>query len=133
MKIRKFEDLPVWELSVILTKDIYILTGEGKFGKDFALRDQIRRAIISVSSNIVEGFEKSNNNEFIRFLRISKGSIGESRSQLYIALAIGYISQKQFDEFNVRMENLAGQIGGLISYLEKCRSQGKFVRKKLIN
>lgn len=68
-----------------------------KFNKDFKLRDQVRGAIISVSSNIVEGFEKNNNNEFIRFFKIAKGSVGEVRNQLFIALAVGYISQAQFD------------------------------------
>ena len=65
MKILKFEDLEIWKLSLKITKAIYDLTSEGKFSKDFGLRDQIRRAMISVSSNIVEGFEKRNNNEFI--------------------------------------------------------------------
>lgn len=63
MKIEKFEDLEIWKLSLKITKDIYDLTSKGKFAKDFGLRDQIRRAIVSVSSNIVEGFEKNNNNE----------------------------------------------------------------------
>jgi len=131
MKIKKFEDLPIWKLSLKSTRDIYDLTSLSKFSRDFALRDQIRRAIISVSSNIVEGFEKNNNNEFIRFLKISKGSAGEVRNQLYIALAVKYISQEQFNETNQELENLASQIGGFTVYLEKCRSQGKFIRKKI--
>jgi len=69
MKILRFEDLEIWKLSLKITKIIYDLTSEGKFSKDFGLRDQIRRAMVSVSSNIVEGFEKRNNNEFIRFLK----------------------------------------------------------------
>ena len=131
MKIKKFEDLPIWKLSLKLTRDIYDLTSLSKFSRDFALRDQIRRAVISISSNIVEGFEKNNNNEFIRFLKISKGSTGEVRNQLYIALAVKYISQEQFNKANQELENLASQIGGFTVYLEKCRSQGKFIRKKI--
>lgn len=126
MKIRKFEELPIWKLSLKITKEIYDLTSQPKFSKDFGLRDQIRRAIISVSSNIVEGFEKNNNNEFIRFLKIAKGSVGETRNQLFIALVVGYITQAQFDKTNKELEDLANQIGGLIVYLEKCRLNGNF-------
>lgn len=97
MKIMKFEDLKIWKLSLKITKTIYDLTSKGKFSKDFCLRDQIRRAIISVSSNIVEGFEKNNNNEFVRFLKIAKGSVGEVRNQLYIALAVNYITRSEFE------------------------------------
>jgi four helix bundle protein len=100
MKIERFENLPIWKLSLKSTRDIYNLTSLPKFNKDFALRDQIRRAVISISSNIVEGFEENNNNEFIRFLKISKGSTGEVRNQLYIALAVKYISQEQFSKAN---------------------------------
>lgn len=94
MKIQKFEELNIWKLSLLITKDIYDLTSKGNFSKDYGLRDQIRRAVVSISSNIVEGFEKNNNNEFVRFLKIAKGSAGEVRNQLYIALAINYINQK---------------------------------------
>lgn len=119
MKIRKFEDLNIWKLSLKITKNIYDLTSKKLFSRDFSLRDQIRRAIISVSSNIVEGFEKNNNNELSRFLKIAKGSAGEVRNQLYIALAIEYITQGEFDEVNRQLEDLANQIGSFISYLNK--------------
>lgn len=129
MKINKFEDLPIWKFSLKITKIIYDLTSKEKFNKDFCLRDQIRRAIISVSSNIVEGFEKNNNNEFIRFLKIAKGSIGEVRNQLYIALCVGYIDKGEFDFINRQAESLASQIGGFIVYLDKCRQRGDFTKK----
>jgi four helix bundle protein len=121
MKIKKFEDLPIWKLALKITKEIYELTNKKEFSKDFSLRDQIRRAIISVSSNIVEGFEKNNNNEFIRFLKIAKGSVGEVRNQLYIALAVNYINEQEFDKINKELEDLANQIGGFIVYLEEKR------------
>ena len=127
MKIRKFEDLEIWKLALKITKEIYDLTGKKEFSKDFSLRDQLRRAIISVSSNIVEGFEKNNNNEFIRFLKIAKGSVGEVRNQLYIALVVGYISNQEFQKVNNHLENLAGQIGGFIQYLERKRKNKEFV------
>jgi four helix bundle protein len=119
MKITKFEDLKIWQIALKITKEIYEITSKKEFSKDFSLRDQIRRAIISVSSNIVEGFEKNNNNEFIRFLKIAKGSIGEVRNQLYIALAVKYIDQDEFDKLNNELIELANQVGKLISYLEK--------------
>ena len=126
MKIKKFEDLPIWQLALKVTKEIYDLTNKKEFSKDFSLRDQIRRAIISASSNIVEGFEKNNNNEFIRFLKIAKGSVGEVRNQLYIALAVNYITDQEFDKINKELEDLANQIGGFIVYLEKKRKSKEF-------
>lgn len=129
MKITKFEDLEIWKLSLKITKDIYNLTAKKEFSKDFGLRDQIRRAIVSVSSNIVEGFEKNNNNELIRFLKIAKGSAGETRNQLYIALAVNYITQQEFDKTNKDLEDLANQIGGFIVYLEKKRKDKEFITR----
>lgn len=129
MKIQKFEDLPIWKLSLKITKEVYDLTAKEKFSKDYGLRDQIRRAIVSVSSNIVEGFEKNNNNEFVRFLKISKGSTGETRNQLHIALAVGYVSQNEFNKVNAELEDLAGQIGGFIVYLQRKKENKEFLKK----
>lgn len=129
MKINKFEDLNIWKLSLKVTKDIYDLTAKKEFSKDFELKSQTRKSIISVSSNIVEGFEKNNNNEFIRFLKIAKGSLGETRNQLYIALAVGYITKEEFKRTNEDLENLAGQIGGFIIYLEKKKKDNQFTTR----
>lgn len=129
MKYKKFEELPIWKLSLELTKKIYDLANLPGFNKDFKLRDQVRGATISISSNIVEGFEKNNNNEFIRFLKISKGSAGEVRNQLYAALAVGHILESQFNEINTELISLADQIGGFIAYLEKQRRAGHFTKK----
>jgi len=129
MLIRKFEELPVWKLSLSITKRIYYLTSLNKFSKDFGLRDQIRRAIVSVSSNIVEGFEKSNNNEFVRYLKIAKGSVGEVRNQLYVALSISYISTQEFKELNDELEKLGHQLAGFILYLTKKKLDKDFTKK----
>jgi four helix bundle protein len=130
MKINKFEELNIWKLSLKITKEIYDLTAKREFSRDYGLRDQIRRAIISVSSNIVEGFEKRNNNEFIRYLKIAKGSVGETRNQLYIAaLAVNYITKQEFEKVNKELEELANQIGSFISYLEKKRQNREFIKK----
>ena len=128
MKYTKFEELPIWKESLVITKIVYDLTSLVPFSKDFGLKDQVRRAIVSVSSNIVEGFEKSNNNEFVRFLKIAKGSVGEVRNQFYIALEVGYVEKKEFEELNTKLEKLGANIGGLINYLEKFKKQQSAIR-----
>lgn len=126
MKIIKFEELNIWKLSLKITKSIYDLTSKKEFIREFALKDQIRRAVVSISSNIVEGFEKNNNNEFMRFLKIAKGSTGELRNQIYICRDINYISQKEFENLNEELESLASQIGAFIYYLSKKRLNKEF-------
>jgi four helix bundle protein len=129
MKYQKFEELPVWQLSFSLTKDIYNLTTNNKFNKDYSLKDQIRRAAISISSNISEGFERNNVNEFIRYLKIAKGSCGEARNQLHISASIDYVSQKEFERLNSLLLNLSSQIGGFIKYLQQKRRNREFSNK----
>lgn len=129
MKINHFEDLEVWKLSIEVTKEIYSITGNKSFAKDFGLKDQIRRATVSISSNIAEGFEKNNNNEFIRYLKISKGSAGEVRSQLYIARMLNYISEEEFGKINESVHMLSNQIGKFMSYLENKRKNREFLTR----
>jgi four helix bundle protein len=119
MIINRFEELPIRKLALKITKEVYDISAKEKFSKDYWLRDQIRRAIVSVSSNIVEGYEKSNNNEFVRFLKIAKWSCWEARNQLFIGLVIGYITQQEFDNTNESLLNLSKQIAGFIKYLEE--------------
>ncbi len=119
MTITDFKDLPIWKESIRVTKIIYDISAKKEFSKDFGLRDQIRRAIVSVSSNIVEGFEKSNNNELVRYLRIAKGSVGEVRNQLEIARIVGYAGKDEAESLDKELLNLASQIGGFIKYLEE--------------
>jgi len=121
MRINNFKDLKIWRLALLITKEIYDLSSKKEFGRDFGLRDQIRRAIVSVSSNIVEGFEKNNNNEFIRYLKITKGSIGEVRNQLEIAHIVGYITKDELSNTDEKLLDLAAQTGGFIKYLETKR------------
>jgi four helix bundle protein len=125
MKITKFEDLAIWRLSLRVTKLVYDLTSSKVFSRDFGLQSQLRRAVVSISSNIVEGYEKNNNNELIRYLKISKGSVGEVRNQLYIAKDINYISSSEFNNLNSLLLSLANQIGRFISYLQKIRKLSK--------
>jgi four helix bundle protein len=98
MKVKNFEDLEIWKDARLLTRGIYQLTRDSKFSKDFALRDQIRRAAVSIMSNIAEGFERGGNQEFIQFLYVAKASCGEVRSQLYVALDQSYVAPRDCDE-----------------------------------
>ena len=130
MKKIKFEGLNIWKLSLKITKSIYDLTSKKEFMRELALKDQIRRAVVSISSNIVEGFEKNNNNEFIRYLKIAKGSTGELRNQIYICRDIKYISLNEFKIINEDLQILASQIGSFIYYLSKKRINKEFINKQ---
>jgi four helix bundle protein len=96
--ITRFEEIESWKTARQLTLLIYKLADQGAFAKDYGLRDQIRRAAVSIMSNIAEGFESRTNTQFINYLGHAKGSSGEARSQLYIAADLNYISQEQFAE-----------------------------------
>lgn len=113
MTVQKFEDLVAWQKARLLTKQIYLLTVNERFSRDFGLKDQIQRAAVSVMSNIAEGFERSGLQEFHQFLVIAKSSCAEVRSQLYIALDIGYISEVEFDETRLLAVEVGKIIGGL--------------------
>jgi four helix bundle protein len=119
MTIKSYEDLRIWREGVDLAVKIYHLTNEGIFSRDFGLRDQLRRAIISVSSNIVEGYERGSQKEFIRFLYIAKASACEARSQLYIAERLSYITKEQGEVLAMELRRLTNSIGCFISYLQK--------------
>ncbi len=95
-KIESFEDLRVWQKGIQLVKQIYIITNEGKLSKDFGLKDQLRRASVSIPTNIAEGFERASRKEYLYFLNIAKGSAGELRSLLRVALEVGYIEQSTY-------------------------------------
>ena len=121
--IETFEDLESWKSARLLAREIYRLTNQGAFSRDFGLKDQIQRAAISVMSNIAEGFERHSDKSFLSFLSIAKGSAGEVRSQLYVALDLGYITNDQFAHAS-EMATRAGQlISGLMQYLKRSLSQ----------
>ena len=105
-KVERFEDIEAWKRSRVLTKKVYDCTKQRGFDKDFGLKDQIRRASVSTMSNIAEGFERGGNQEFLQFLATAKGSSGEVRAQLYVALDQGYISQQQFNEMYKDAESM---------------------------
>ena len=91
-----FEDLIAWQKARRVTAEVYRLTRETPLGRDFGLRDQMCRSSVSAMSNIAEGFERSGPREFRQFLSIAKGSAGELRSQAYVALDAGHISDTEF-------------------------------------
>jgi len=115
--ITKFEDLDVWKLSRKIVNEIYDLSNKDIFSKDFALRDQIRRSAIGILSNIAEGFESGTDKQFARYLKIAKGSAGECRAQLYIALDQEYATQKEFGTLKDKLVNCSGKLSRLVSYL----------------
>ncbi len=123
-KIEKFEDIESWKLSREITKLIYKASSTGSFSKDFALVNQIRRASISILSNIAEGFERGGNKEFLQFLAIAKGSCGEVRAQLYVAVDQDYIDEKQFKEISGKLVETSRMISGLMKYLQQSDLRG---------
>jgi four helix bundle protein len=119
IRVERFEDLIAWQKARILTRQIYLITSKGDFARDFGLRDQIRRAAVSVMSNIAEGFERNRPTEFHQYLSIAKGSCAEVRSQLYVALDAGYVSQEVFSESFCLCEEVGRIIGGLRASIQR--------------
>ena len=117
--VQQFEDLHVWQEARELVLEVYKVTKQRAFVRDFSLRDQITRAAISSMSNIAEGFERGSRKEFIQFLQIAKGSNGEVRSQLYVALDQEYVDQKLFDKLRNSALALSRRLAKFIRYLER--------------
>ena len=115
---KSFEEITSWQKSRLFNKRIYEITENDGFKRDFDLVRQIRRASISISSNIAEGFERNTDKEIIYFLYVSKASAGEVRSQLYLALDLNYISKIEFDELYLNVSDISKLISGFIKYLE---------------
>ena len=124
-KTKRFEDIDCWKKARELTKSIYSISLGLKFSKDFPLRDQLRRASISILSNIAEGFERDGNKEFVQFLSIAKGSCGEVRAQLYVALAQEYITDAQFRSTSEMAIEVSRMLSGLIKYLRQSEMVGR--------
>ena len=127
MRIKKFEDLESWKKARELTNTVYEATGTGRFARDFGLKDQIRRASISILSNIAEGFERGDR-EFLQFLAVAKGSCGEVRAQLYIAVDQGYLSQDLFEKLSNNADEIGRLISGLMKYLSNSELKGSKYR-----
>ena len=123
-RIERFEDIDAWKKAKELSKAIYEITSKGDFSRDFGLRDQIRRAAVSVVSNIAEGFERGGNKEFRQFLSSAKGSAGEVRAQLHVAFDVKYLNQEDFDRLYSLADESGRLIGGFMRYLARSTHKG---------
>jgi four helix bundle protein len=121
MKIARFEDLIAWQKARVLTKRIYEATRYAAFAKDFGLSGQIQRASVSIMSNLAEGFERGGRGEFHQFLSTAKASCAELRSQLYVAVDVGYLDSEQFGSLLTQATEVAKIIGGLRASVAKQR------------
>lgn len=131
MKVKTFEDLQVLQDARTFVKSIYELTSLENFRKDYGLKDQIQRAAVSIMNNIAEGFERDNNKEFRNFLGYAKGSAGEVRSMLFVAIDVNYISKDKFDENYKQAINVITQISNFKKYLYNYAVKEKVNKMKM--
>ena len=113
----RFEDIQAWQKARVLSVEVYGLTCQGEFSKDFDLRRQIRRSASSIMSNIAEGQGRRTDRDFANFLNIAFGSVAETKSHMYLALDLGYVNQENFDQTYQRLDEIGRMIFGLISHL----------------
>ena len=123
-----FEEIDAWKESRELVREVYALTRRAPFRSDHGLRDQIRRSAVSVMSNIAEGSERDGNAEFFQFLSTAKGSAGEVRSHLYVALDAGHLSQEDTERLLKQCRRISGMVAGLMRYLRKAGLKGRKFR-----
>jgi four helix bundle protein len=123
-KFKKFEEIEVWNKARELAHLIYNETRKEKFSRDFILVKQIKSSSGSIMDNIAEGFERGGNKEFIQFLYISKGSAGETKSQLYRAMDREYISNELFTTLYSKVDEISYKTGRLIQYLKTTEFKG---------
>ncbi len=123
--ITRFEDLEAWQTARQLVNQVYDLSDDGSFARDFGLRDQIRRAAVSIMSNIAEGFESRTQAQFLHYLGIAKGSAGEVRAQMYVALDRHYINQEAFNTLFDVVDKCSRQMSRFMSYLERKPNSGR--------
>jgi four helix bundle protein len=127
---KRFEDIESWQQARALVNQVYTITKQGTFYRDIGLREQIRRASVSIMANIAEGYERGGKKEFIQFLSVAKGSAGEVRSHLYVANDQGYLNATTFDELYKRVEHICNLIGGLMRYLSGTDYSGTKYKKR---
>ena len=121
---KTFEELECWKMAIELDAQVYELVMNGKIFYSTSLRDQMLRSVGSIADNIAEGFERGGNKEFINFLIISKGSAGETRSQLYRAVDRNYIDQNEFENACNDVKIISQMLQKLIEYLKKSELKG---------
>jgi len=116
--IKRFEEIRAWQTARELTRRLYMISNQGTLARDFGLRDQLRRAAVSVMSNIAEGFESDSQPLFIKYLGYAKASSGEVRAQLYVALDADYLTQQQFSRLFDLADKCSRQLSRFITYLK---------------
>jgi four helix bundle protein len=124
-KIQKFEDILAWQKARELTREVYAHSRTGAFAKDFGLRDQIQRASVSIMGNVAEGFDRGGDKEFTQFLSVSKGSCGEMKSHLYVALDQRYINSTQFNQLYNSADEVGRLLAGFMAYLKQSDLRGR--------
>jgi four helix bundle protein len=123
-KIERFEDIEAWKKARVLTKRVYELTDDGQMAREFTLKDQMRRSAISIMANIAEGFEREGDKEFRQFLAIAKGSVGELKAHLYVALDSGMITAEKFSGLMSLADETSRLLAGFMKYLKQSPHQG---------
>ena len=127
--VQNFMELRCWQEARELTKEVYAVSNVGKFSSDFGLKDQMRRAAVSIGSNIAEGFERDNNAEFVKFLSYAKGSAGEVVSQLATALDVGYVDESCYSALVCRLNRISSMISKLQSSIRSSTVKGRYYMK----
>jgi four helix bundle protein len=123
MKVTRFEELEVWQKARELAQVVYQLTADNHFSRDYGLRDQMRRAGVSIMANIAEGFSRKSTKEFSQFLFIAKSSAAELQSHAYVALDQAYIERSDFGKLYDNLDHTSRMISNLIKYLRANRTQ----------
>jgi four helix bundle protein len=121
---KSFEDFEAWRGARQISRSVYQMTNEGAFARDFGLRDQTRRAAVSVMANIAEGFGRGGNREFVLFLGNARGSLSELQSHLYVAIDAGLITREAADVLFKQAKTVESQISALIRYLRRSELRG---------
>ena len=122
-KILRFEDMEIWKEAIKIGVDIYKLTSRDKLERDFSSKDQLRRAAISISNNIAEGFEYNNNKMFLKFLSYAKASAGELRSNLFVLKEAQLVSETDNDKLRESLLSVSKNISGFMKYLKDFESK----------
>jgi four helix bundle protein len=114
---KRFEDIEAWQKAREINRFVYSITKAGEFARDFGLRDQIRRASVSIMANIAEGFGRRSDKDFAYFLNVSRSSVAEVQSHLYVALDLKYVSQDDFELVYSKLDEVSRMIFGLVRHL----------------
>jgi four helix bundle protein len=121
---RRFEDIEAWQKARELAHRVYLVSSSGSFAKDYGLKDQIRRASVSIMANIAEGFGRNGRREFLQFLSNAKGSVAEVQSHLYLAVDLNYIDTEGHTTLYAEADRVGKMIGGLMTYLRNTDIKG---------